>query len=94
MSYAAPRFAPVITPPPSAIVERTAQGGLLMAATEETFSVITPRISPPRATSSSHSRPSRRCHGRQTPNPLNDFQRSTWLTSRTAPRAALVVIAA
>ncbi len=42
MSYVAPRFAPLITPPPSAIVERTAQGGLLMAATAETFRVDNP----------------------------------------------------
>ncbi len=42
MSYVAPRFAPLITPPPSAIVERTAQGGLLMAATAETFRVDDP----------------------------------------------------
>ena len=42
MSYVAPRFAPLITPPPSAIVERTAQGGLLMAATDETFRVENP----------------------------------------------------
>jgi len=38
MSYVAPRFAPLITPPPSAIYERTAQGGLLMSATQDTFS--------------------------------------------------------
>jgi hypothetical protein len=42
MSYVSPRFARLITPPPSAIVERTAQGGLLMAATEETLSVDNP----------------------------------------------------
>jgi len=42
MSYLSPRFAPLIAPPPSAIVERTAQGGLLMAATDETFRVETP----------------------------------------------------
>ena len=42
MSYVAPRFAPLITPPPSAIVERTARGGLLMAATAETFRVDNP----------------------------------------------------
>jgi hypothetical protein len=39
MSYVSPRFAPLIAPPPSAIVERTARGGLLMAATEKTFRV-------------------------------------------------------
>ena len=42
MSYVAPRFAPLITPPPSAIVGRTVQGALLMAATAETFSVDNP----------------------------------------------------
>ena len=42
MSYVAPRFAPLITPPPSVIVERTAEGGLLMAATAETFRVDEP----------------------------------------------------
>jgi hypothetical protein len=42
MSYVAPRFAPLITPPPSAIVERTARGALLMAATGETFSTDNP----------------------------------------------------
>jgi len=42
MSYVPPRFASLITPPPSAIHERTAQGGLLMSATEETFRVDNP----------------------------------------------------
>jgi hypothetical protein len=42
MSYVAPRFAPLITPPPTAIHERTAQGGLLMSATQETFRVDNP----------------------------------------------------
>ena len=42
MCYVSPRFAPLITPPPSAINERTAQGGLLMSATEETFRVDNP----------------------------------------------------
>jgi hypothetical protein len=37
-----PRFASMITPPPSAIAERTALGGLLMSATEETFRVDNP----------------------------------------------------
>ncbi|MEJ0093588.1 MAG: Imm52 family immunity protein [Methylocella sp.] len=41
MSYVSPRFAPLITPPPSAIVERP-RGALLMAATEETFSIDNP----------------------------------------------------
>ncbi len=35
MSYVAPRFAPLITPPPTAIAERTPQGGLLLSATED-----------------------------------------------------------
>ena len=42
MSYVAPRFAPLITPPPSSIAERTAHGGLLMSATDETFRVDDP----------------------------------------------------
>jgi hypothetical protein len=42
MSYVAPRFAPLITPPPSSIHERTAQGGLLMSATQDTFRVDNP----------------------------------------------------
>ncbi|MHB8885271.1 MAG: Imm52 family immunity protein [Methylovirgula sp.] len=37
ISYVAPLFAPLITPPASAIVERRPDGGLLMAATDETF---------------------------------------------------------
>jgi Immunity protein 52 len=42
MNYVSPRFAPLITPPPSAVTERTAQGGLLMSATAETFRVDNP----------------------------------------------------
>jgi hypothetical protein len=42
MSYVSPRFAPLITPPPSAVAERTAQGGLLMSAAAETFRVDNP----------------------------------------------------
>jgi len=42
MSYVAPRFASLITPPPSAVAEHTAQGGLLMSATQETFRVDNP----------------------------------------------------
>jgi len=42
MSYVSPRFASLITPPPSAVAERTAQGGLLITATEETFRVDNP----------------------------------------------------
>ena len=37
ISYVAPRFAPLVTPPPRAIVERRPDGGLLMAATDATF---------------------------------------------------------
>ena len=43
MSYVAPRFASLITPPPTAIAERTSQGGLLLSATQETFRVDHPR---------------------------------------------------
>ncbi len=42
MHYLSPRFAPLVTPPRSAIVEHTAQGGLLMAATDGTFAVDKP----------------------------------------------------
>jgi hypothetical protein len=42
MTYLAPRFAPLITPPPSAIVERTPGGALLMAAADTTFSMDNP----------------------------------------------------
>ncbi len=43
ISYLAPRFAPLITPPLSAIVEHRPDGGLLMAATDETFDTDNPR---------------------------------------------------
>ena len=42
ISYVGPRFAHLITPPSSAIVERRPDGGLLMAATDEVFSVSNP----------------------------------------------------
>ena len=42
ISYVAPGFAPLITPPSSAIVERRPDGGLLMAATDETFVTTNP----------------------------------------------------
>lgn len=42
LSYLAPRFAPMITPPAGAIVERRPDGGLLMAATDATFRVDDP----------------------------------------------------
>ncbi len=42
ISYIGPRFAHLVTPPASAIVEREPNGGLLMAATDETFDVSNP----------------------------------------------------
>ncbi len=42
MHYVSPRFAPLIAPPPWAIVERTERGALLMAATDETFEIDNP----------------------------------------------------
>lgn len=42
ISYVGPRFAPLITPPATAIVERQSDGGLLMAATDETFVTSNP----------------------------------------------------
>jgi Immunity protein 52 len=42
MTYLSPRFAPMVTPPRSAIVERLASGGLLMMATEERFETKNP----------------------------------------------------
>jgi hypothetical protein len=42
ISYIAPRFAAQITPPSSAIVEYQPDGGLLMAATDETFVTSNP----------------------------------------------------
>jgi hypothetical protein len=43
INYVAPRFAPLVTPPKSAIVEHRPNGGLLMAATDETFVTSNPR---------------------------------------------------
>jgi len=43
ISYVAPRFASLITPPASAVVERRPDGGLLMAATDETFDTANPK---------------------------------------------------
>jgi len=43
MTYLSPRFAPLVTPPNSALVERTSKGGLLMIATDERFSIANPR---------------------------------------------------
>ena len=42
ITYVGPRLAQLITPPPSANVEHRPDGGLLMAATDETFSVSNP----------------------------------------------------
>jgi hypothetical protein len=42
MTYISPRFAPMITPPRTAISERVPGGGLLMIATEERFSADNP----------------------------------------------------
>jgi Immunity protein 52 len=43
MNYISPRFAPMITPPKSAIVEYRPNGALFMAATDETFITVNPR---------------------------------------------------
>ena len=42
ITYLSPRFAPMVTPPASAIVERPPGGGLVMIATEERFDVANP----------------------------------------------------
>jgi hypothetical protein len=42
-SYVSPRFAPLVTPPSTAIVEYQPNGGLLMAATDETFVTANPK---------------------------------------------------
>ncbi len=42
ISYVGPSAAPLVTPPPTALVERRPDGGLLMAATVETFDVGNP----------------------------------------------------
>ncbi len=42
MSYISPRFAPLVTPPKTAIVEYRPNGGLFMAATDETFVTANP----------------------------------------------------
>ena len=42
ISYVGPRFAHLVTPPPTAIVEHRPDGGLLMAATSDTFDVDNP----------------------------------------------------
>jgi hypothetical protein len=43
MSYVSPRFAPLVTPPQTAIVEYRPNGGLFMAATDETFITANPK---------------------------------------------------
>jgi hypothetical protein len=42
ISYVGPRFAPLIAPPATALIECQPDGGLLMAATEETFVTSNP----------------------------------------------------
>ena len=42
MSYVSPCFAPLITLPADAIVERRPNGGLFLAATDETFETANP----------------------------------------------------
>src|SRR5579863_110940 len=42
ITYVGPRFASLITPPAAAIVDRRPDGGLLMAATDETFVTTNP----------------------------------------------------
>ncbi|MHB8884619.1 MAG: Imm52 family immunity protein [Methylovirgula sp.] len=43
INYVSPRFAPLVTPPKSALVDYRQNGGLLMAATEETFLISNPQ---------------------------------------------------
>lgn len=42
ISYVAPSFAPLVTPPTSVVIEHRPDGGLLMAATAETFAMADP----------------------------------------------------
>jgi hypothetical protein len=42
ITYLSPRFAPLVTPPRSATVEYSTQGGIVMTATEERFDVTNP----------------------------------------------------
>jgi hypothetical protein len=42
VTYLSPRFAPMVTPPRSAIVEHTPEGGLVMTATRDRFDVANP----------------------------------------------------
>jgi len=43
ITYLSPRFAPLVDPPRSAIVEYTPAGGIVMTATEDRFDVDNPR---------------------------------------------------
>lgn len=51
MSYISPRFAPLMTPPASAIVEHRPNGGLFLAATRDVFVAATLNTWPSPATS-------------------------------------------
>jgi hypothetical protein len=42
ITYLSPRFAPMVTPPNTAIVEHTPQGGIIMTATKDRFDVNNP----------------------------------------------------
>ncbi len=42
LSYAGPRYAPLVAAPPSVYVEHTAQGGILLAATSDQFDMTNP----------------------------------------------------
>jgi hypothetical protein len=42
ITYLSPRFAPMVTPPRSAIVEYTPEGGIVMTATKDRFDVDNP----------------------------------------------------
>lgn len=42
LAYVAPRFVPLVTPPPTATVEIRSDGGLLMAATTDTLDISNP----------------------------------------------------
>jgi hypothetical protein len=42
ITYLSPRFGPLVTPPHLAIVDHTAEGGLMMTATEDRFDIANP----------------------------------------------------
>lgn len=42
ITYLSPRFAPMVTPPRSAIIDHTAEGGLVMTATKDRFDATNP----------------------------------------------------